>query len=33
LALPMFAEITEDQQRRVMQSCVNFLRQRVRLAA
>jgi dTDP-4-amino-4,6-dideoxygalactose transaminase len=33
LALPMFAEISEDQQRRVMQSCVNFLRQRVRLAA
>jgi dTDP-4-amino-4,6-dideoxygalactose transaminase len=33
LALPMFAEITADQQRRVMQSCVNFLRQRVRLAA
>jgi dTDP-4-amino-4,6-dideoxygalactose transaminase len=33
LALPMFAEITEDQQRQVMQSCANFLRQRVRLAA
>jgi dTDP-4-amino-4,6-dideoxygalactose transaminase len=33
LALPIFAEITADQQRRVMQSCVNFLRQRVRLAA
>ena len=33
LALPMFPGITADQQARVMQSCVNFLRQRVRLAA
>jgi dTDP-4-amino-4,6-dideoxygalactose transaminase len=33
LALPMFPGITDDQQARVMQSCVNFLRQRVRLAA
>ncbi len=33
LALPMFPEITADQQRRVMQSCAAFLRQRARLAA
>jgi dTDP-4-amino-4,6-dideoxygalactose transaminase len=33
LALPMFPEITADQQRRVVQSCAAFLRQRVRLAA
>jgi dTDP-4-amino-4,6-dideoxygalactose transaminase len=33
LALPMFPEVKEDQQRRVIQSCAAFLRQRVRLAA
>lgn len=33
LALPMFPEIKEDQQRRVLQSCASFLRQTVRLAA
>jgi dTDP-4-amino-4,6-dideoxygalactose transaminase len=33
LALPMFPEITVDQQARVMQSCAAFLRKRVRLAA
>jgi dTDP-4-amino-4,6-dideoxygalactose transaminase len=33
VALPMFPEITEEQQRRVIQSCANFLRKRVRLAA
>jgi dTDP-4-amino-4,6-dideoxygalactose transaminase len=33
LALPMFPEIRVDQQARVMQSCTNFLRKRVRLAA
>ena len=33
LALPLFPGITADQQARVMQSCVGFLRQRVRLAA
>jgi dTDP-4-amino-4,6-dideoxygalactose transaminase len=33
LALPLFPGITADQQSRVMQSCVSFLRQRVRLAA
>ena len=29
LALPIFPGITADQQRRVMQSCVGFLRQRL----
>jgi hypothetical protein len=29
----MFPELTVDQQRRVMQSCANFLRQRTRIAA
>ncbi|MGE3809367.1 MAG: DegT/DnrJ/EryC1/StrS family aminotransferase [Gemmataceae bacterium] len=33
LALPIFPEITEEQQRRVIQSCANFFRKRVRLAA
>jgi dTDP-4-amino-4,6-dideoxygalactose transaminase len=33
LALPMFPEITLDQQARVVQSCAAFLRKRVRLAA
>jgi dTDP-4-amino-4,6-dideoxygalactose transaminase len=33
LALPMFPELTVEQQRRVVQSCADFLRQRVRLAA
>ena len=33
LALPMFPELTVEQQRRVVQSCVNFLRMRARLAA
>jgi dTDP-4-amino-4,6-dideoxygalactose transaminase len=33
LALPLFPGITADQQQRVMQSCVGFLRQRNRLAA
>ncbi len=33
LALPMFPELTMDQQRRVLQTCVNFLRSRTRLAA
>jgi dTDP-4-amino-4,6-dideoxygalactose transaminase len=33
LALPMYPELREDQQRRVMQSCVSFLRQRARMAA
>ncbi len=33
LALPIYPEITLDQQRRVVQSCVSFLRKRVRLAA
>ncbi|MBI1913185.1 MAG: DegT/DnrJ/EryC1/StrS family aminotransferase [Planctomycetes bacterium] len=33
LALPMFPELTVDQQRRVIQSCASFLRQRTRLAA
>jgi dTDP-4-amino-4,6-dideoxygalactose transaminase len=33
LALPIYPELTADQQRRVVQSCVNFLRKRVRLAA
>jgi dTDP-4-amino-4,6-dideoxygalactose transaminase len=33
LALPMFPELTEDQQRRVIQSCAAFLQQRSRRAA
>jgi dTDP-4-amino-4,6-dideoxygalactose transaminase len=33
LALPMFPEITTDQQARVIQSCAAFLRKRMRLAA
>jgi dTDP-4-amino-4,6-dideoxygalactose transaminase len=33
LALPMFPEISVDQQRRVIQSCANFLRQQARMAA
>lgn len=33
LALPMYPELTLDQQRRVVQSCANFLRQQVRKAA
>lgn len=33
LALPMFPEITVDQQRRAVQSCAAFLRQRARKAA
>jgi hypothetical protein len=33
MALPMFPEITMDQQARVVQNCAAFLRKRVRLAA
>jgi dTDP-4-amino-4,6-dideoxygalactose transaminase len=33
LALPMYPELREDQQRRVMQSCVTFLRKQARMAA
>jgi dTDP-4-amino-4,6-dideoxygalactose transaminase len=33
LALPLYPEISVDQQRRVVQSCAAFLRQRARLAA
>jgi dTDP-4-amino-4,6-dideoxygalactose transaminase len=33
LALPMYPELTVEQQRRVVQSCAAFLRQRARLAA
>src|SRR5262249_49783997 len=33
LALPMFPEITEDQQARAIHSCANFVRQRARMAA
>jgi dTDP-4-amino-4,6-dideoxygalactose transaminase len=33
LALPMFPEITVDQQSRVVQSCATFLRRQARLAA
>jgi dTDP-4-amino-4,6-dideoxygalactose transaminase len=33
LALPMFPELTVEQQRRVIQNCVNYLRMRARLAA
>jgi dTDP-4-amino-4,6-dideoxygalactose transaminase len=33
LALPMYPELTFDQQRRVVQSCANYLRKRSRMAA
>jgi dTDP-4-amino-4,6-dideoxygalactose transaminase len=33
LALPIYPELTIDQQRRVIQSCATFLRQQVRRAA
>ncbi len=33
LALPMFPEITAEQQRRVVQSCAAYVRKRSRLAA
>jgi dTDP-4-amino-4,6-dideoxygalactose transaminase len=33
LALPMFPELTIEQQRRVIQSCATFVRQRSRMAA
>jgi dTDP-4-amino-4,6-dideoxygalactose transaminase len=33
LALPLYPELTVEQQRRVVQSCAAFLRQRARLAA
>src|SRR5215831_5876597 len=33
LSLPMFPELAVEQQRRVVQSCVNYLRMRARLAA
>jgi dTDP-4-amino-4,6-dideoxygalactose transaminase len=33
LALPIYPEIVAEQQRRVMSSCANFLRQRARMAA
>jgi dTDP-4-amino-4,6-dideoxygalactose transaminase len=33
LALPMFPELTEDQQRRVVQTCAAFVHQRSRRAA
>lgn len=33
VALPLFPEITADQQRRVMQSCATFLRKQARMAA
>jgi dTDP-4-amino-4,6-dideoxygalactose transaminase len=33
MALPMYPELTADQQRRAIQSCANFLRLRARLAA
>jgi dTDP-4-amino-4,6-dideoxygalactose transaminase len=33
LALPIYPELTADQQRRVIQSCAGFLRQQVRRAA
>ena len=33
LALPMFPELSEEQQQRVVQSCAMFLRTRARMAA
>ena len=33
LALPMFPELSYEQQRRVMQTCAGYFRQRARLAA
>jgi dTDP-4-amino-4,6-dideoxygalactose transaminase len=33
LSLPIYPELTIDQQRRVIQSCANYLRKRTRLAA
>jgi dTDP-4-amino-4,6-dideoxygalactose transaminase len=33
LALPMYPELQEEQQQRVIQSCAAFLRQRGRMAA
>ena len=33
LALPMYPELAEEQQRQVIQSCAAFLRQRSRMAA
>jgi dTDP-4-amino-4,6-dideoxygalactose transaminase len=33
LALPMFPELTLDQQRRVLTACADFLRQQTGLAA
>jgi dTDP-4-amino-4,6-dideoxygalactose transaminase len=33
LALPMFPELTMDQQQRVIQSCAHFVRKRARMAA
>ena len=33
LALPMFPEITVEQQRRVVESCAAFVRQQARMAA
>ncbi len=33
LALPMYPELTLDQQRRVVQSCAAYLRKRSRMAA
>jgi dTDP-4-amino-4,6-dideoxygalactose transaminase len=33
LALPMYPEITEHQQRRVIESCATYVRQQLRLAA
>lgn len=33
LALPMYPELTEAQQQRVIQSCANFVRKRARMAA
>ena len=33
LALPMYPELTMEQQERVIQSCANFVRKRARMAA